>query len=334
MKSKSILHPLGAPQSFEASKRKSGHATKSSSLPNSTNPLTGFLFCTLFFSFGLVAEEHSKKPISFGDDLIPLFEQNCIKCHGGPDPRRKGKLVTKGDLNLTKMESVREFFVASKPKESPLYQLTVTDDEDEIMPPKGRHLSTSESQLIYKWIQQGAHFGDFVYVPRERSRYEILIDKAKPAPEELLKKLSAQKAIITRVSQQGNLLRVSLREIKQLDPALIESLLLLAPYISDLDLSRIQLPNGKLDFLKDFKNLTNLNLRFSNVTNEGLAQISHLTNLEQINLYSTPISELSSLEAFPALRRINVNETQVPQSDVDKVLSLRPKLEILYNPKI
>ena len=295
------------------------------------SPLVILFFLT---TFSLNASEHAKKPISFGDDLIPLFEQNCIKCHGGPDPRRKGKLVTKGDLNLTKMDSVREFFTASKPKESPLYQLTVTDDEDEIMPPKGRHLSTSESQLIYKWINQGAHFGDFVYIPRERSRYEILIDKAKPAPEELLKKLSAQKAIITRVSQQGHLLRVSLREIKQLDPALIESLLLLAPYISDLDLSRIQLPNGKLDFLKDFKNLTNLNLRFSNVTNEGLAQISHLTNLEQINLYSTPISELSSLEAFPALRRINVNETQVPQSEIDTVLSLRQKLEILYKSEI
>jgi Leucine-rich repeat (LRR) protein len=296
--------------------------------------LVKVLLCALYFTFNLGASEHGKKEISFGDDLIPLFEQNCIKCHGGPDPRRKGKIVTKGDLNLTEIESIREFFIASKPNESPLYQLTVTDDEDEIMPPKGRHLSTSESQLIYKWIQQGAHFGDFVYIPRIRSRYEILIDKAKPAPEELLQKLVLQKAIVTRVSQQGPLLRVSLREVKILDTNLIKSLILLAPYISDLDLSRVQLPKGELDFLKDFKNLTNLNLRFSNISNEGLTQISHLPNVEQINLYSTPISDLSSLGSFPALRRITLNETKVAQPDVDKALSQIPKMEILYKSEI
>ena len=289
-------------------------------------------FALLLFFFSAHAEEHGKKVISFGDDLMPLFEQNCVKCHGAPDPRRKGRIVTKGDLNLTKIDSIREFITASKPNESTLYQLTITDDEDEIMPPKGRHLSTSETQLIYKWIEQGADFKDFVYIPKELSRYSLLIDKAKPAPEELLKSLSSQKTTITRVSQQGHLLRVSLREAPQLTPQLSKLLMLMAPYISDLDLSRVQLPEGRLSFLQDFKNLTSLNLSSSNLSNEGLRDISQLTNLEQLNLYASPINDISTLKDFPTLRRINLSSTKTSQADVNYLQSQLPKLEVIFMP--
>ena len=98
--------------------------------------------------------------------------------------------MKKGGLDLTKIDSVKETITPGDPKDSLLYTLTVTDDKDEIMPPKGRHLSTSEAQLIFKWIEQGADFADFVYVPKEQqSRYAILVDKAKPTPEELLSEL-------------------------------------------------------------------------------------------------------------------------------------------------
>ncbi|MCH2209320.1 MAG: hypothetical protein MK132_26130, partial [Lentisphaerales bacterium] len=127
-----------------------------------------FIYILIILGTGystIAASEHSNRKLSYGDDLIPLFEQNCIKCHGGPDIRHKGRIIKKGGLDLTKIESVKESITAGKPKDSLLYTLTVTDDEDEIMPPKGRHLSTSEAQLIFKWIEQGADFGDFVYIP-------------------------------------------------------------------------------------------------------------------------------------------------------------------------
>ncbi|WDE99036.1 hypothetical protein PQO03_14460 [Lentisphaera profundi] len=275
------------------------------------------------------SSEHSKKKLTYGDDLIPLFEQNCIKCHGGPDLRRKGRIMTKGDLNLTKIASIKEVIEAGKPKDSLLYTLTVTDDEDEIMPPKGRHLSTSEAQLIYKWIAQGADFADFVYVPKEQSRYAMLIDKAKPAPEALLQELNSQGAIITRVSNQGPLLRVNLRK-RNIDVKLSLLLAELAPYISDLDLSHITEEIKNLDFLNDAKNLTELNLSSSNISNEAIQSISHLPNLEKINLYNTKIDDTKYIADLAALKTINISNTKISPDQVKVLKANKPKLNINY----
>ena len=54
------------------------------------------------------------KKVDFTKDLMPLFEERCIKCHG--HIKESGKVVTKGDLDLTKPESIKETFEAGKPK--------------------------------------------------------------------------------------------------------------------------------------------------------------------------------------------------------------------------
>ena len=50
--------------------------------------------------------------------------------------------------------------VAGKPDKSPLYILTTKppDDED-IMPAKGKPLTKAQTDLIKKWIEEGASFG-------------------------------------------------------------------------------------------------------------------------------------------------------------------------------
>ncbi|MDD7984388.1 hypothetical protein PQO01_05435 [Lentisphaera marina] len=277
----------------------------------------------------LGSSEHSNRKLTYGDDLIPLFEQNCIKCHGGPDPRRKGRIMKKGGLDLTKIDSVKESFTAGKPKDSLLYTLTVSDDEDEIMPPKGRHLSTSEAQLIFKWIEQGADFANFVYVPKEQSRYAILVDKAKPAPEELLQELQNLGAIITRVSDQGALLRINLRS-KVITKELEISLKKTAPYISDLDLSNIKSEIKDLNFLNEAKNLTELNLSSSNISNLSLESISHLENLEKINLYNTQINDTKTFVDLPALKTINLSSTKISAEQIKTLKKNKPNLNINY----
>jgi hypothetical protein len=277
----------------------------------------------------LGSSEHSNRKMTYGDDLIPLFEQNCIKCHGGPDPRRKGRIMKKGGLDLTKIDSIKEVIESGQPKDSLLYSLTVTDDEDEIMPPKGRHLSTSEAQLIYKWIEQGADFANFVYVPKEQSRYAILIDKAKPAPVNLIERMNSFGAIITPVSEQGPLLRVNLRKTTITDE-LYTSLIELAPFISDLDLSSAQLNSKQLSFLVEAKNLTDLNLSQANINKLGLEQISALPNLEKLNLYSTNIAGTEIFKSFPTLKSLNLCQTKITEAQVKSLAQNQAKLKINY----
>lgn len=293
--------------------------------------MKNLIFTSLILSISsslFASSEHSNRKLTYGDDLIPLFEQNCIKCHGGPDLRRKGRIMKKGGLDLTKIDSVKETIEAGKPKDSLLYSLTVTDDEDEIMPPKGRHLSTSEAQLIYKWIEQGADFANFVYVPKEQSRYAILVDKAKPAPEELLSELRKAGSIITRVSDQGSLLRINFEKNQSYDDKMIKLLKLASPHISDLDLSFY--PKEDLSFLSEYKNLTHLNLRHSQVNNHSLIALENLPNLEQINLYSTKVSETTSLAKIPALKSATLSSTKLSQEKVNQLKEQKPKLKIEF----
>ena len=47
-----------------------------------------------------------------------------------------------------------------KPEDSTIYTLTVLDPEDDdIMPPKGDPLTKEQTDIIYKWIKDGADFG-------------------------------------------------------------------------------------------------------------------------------------------------------------------------------
>jgi hypothetical protein len=47
-----------------------------------------------------------------------------------------------------------------KPKHSAMLARITSDDEDEIMPPKGKPLTPTEVALLTKWIKEGAHWPD------------------------------------------------------------------------------------------------------------------------------------------------------------------------------
>ena len=94
--------------------------------------------------------------VDFTKDLMPILEERCLKCHGRV--KDSGKLVAKGDLDITKMESIKEFLTAAHPEDSPFYSLVISDDDDEYMPPKGERLTAAQKKVIFEWIKQGASF--------------------------------------------------------------------------------------------------------------------------------------------------------------------------------
>lgn len=95
------------------------------------------------------------KPVSFSADIKPLLETRCINCH------HAGALF--GDLNLENHD------LAFKPRargpvitpgssaKSPLYLvLTLPEGDKKAMPPTGHRISAAETDLIKRWIDQGA----------------------------------------------------------------------------------------------------------------------------------------------------------------------------------
>lgn len=93
----------------------------------------------------------SAAPVSFSQDLMPLFEQKCVKCHGGSDGE-------KGDLNLTshaKLMQGGEDGQVVMPGDAANSMLWKLVDEGK-MPRRQPRLPQEQIDMIAAWINQGA----------------------------------------------------------------------------------------------------------------------------------------------------------------------------------
>ncbi|MEJ2538366.1 MAG: hypothetical protein P8188_00055 [Gemmatimonadota bacterium] len=93
---------------------------------------------------------------SFADDIMPIFQESCVRCHGEVD--ESGFPYTEGGLSLMSYEDVMkgsEFgsvIEPGNPEDS--YLLTQVENGD--MPDEGDPLSVEQIELIRAWIEAGA----------------------------------------------------------------------------------------------------------------------------------------------------------------------------------
>jgi WD40 repeat protein len=108
------------------------------------------IFLSLVLAVSLARAE--EKPVSFFNDVVPIFKKSCNGCH------HPGKL--KGQLDLTTYDAAIKggkhgaLIKAGDPKSSVLIE-EITGEEPS-MPKEGDPLTKDEIALIEKWIVQGA----------------------------------------------------------------------------------------------------------------------------------------------------------------------------------
>jgi mono/diheme cytochrome c family protein len=95
-----------------------------------------------------------KRAVSFSNEIKPIFEASCIKCHG------RGRV--KGGFRLDTRETLLKggdsgpAIVPGNSAESLLIALVQGVDPDNIMPKKGSRLTADQIGLLRGWIDQGA----------------------------------------------------------------------------------------------------------------------------------------------------------------------------------
>ena len=131
--------------------------------------LTTFLLITLSLS-QLLAEDTTHeynlanlpKPlnqkIDFATQVLPLFQTYCQKCHGPKKQKGGLRLDIKSDAFAGGDSG--KILQIGKPQHSLLLHRITTNDEDEIMPPKGKPLNADQIAIITTWIKQGANWPD------------------------------------------------------------------------------------------------------------------------------------------------------------------------------
>jgi len=100
-----------------------------------------------------------EKQISYSEQIKPLLNKKCLRCHGGIRALGGFSLLFE-DLALAPTESGKYAIVPGKPNASQLISRVRHSDPELIMPQEGAPLTEDEIQLLETWIKQGAKFED------------------------------------------------------------------------------------------------------------------------------------------------------------------------------
>lgn len=108
----------------------------------------------------------AKQEVDFNRDIRPILSGNCFHCHGPDEASREGGSIKTGGLRLDTFEGATTdiggyaALVPGKPKESELFYLVTTEDEDDRMPPQkhGGRLSDAEIATLKQWIEEGGEY--------------------------------------------------------------------------------------------------------------------------------------------------------------------------------
>lgn len=124
-----------------------------------------FSFIFVLMSATLALSVDSKTEINFETQILPILQNRCFSCHHAPGNGAKPK----GGVQLDSVKGVEAslhgaVIIAGEPEDSLLYQrITLPEGDTGIMPPLdgGEPLTTQETDLIRKWIEQGADYGEW-----------------------------------------------------------------------------------------------------------------------------------------------------------------------------
>ncbi len=92
-------------------------------------------------------------------EVRAIFAHNCYQCHS--ENKAKGELVLENKKGVFKGGESGAVVVPTKPEESELFKrISLSPNEEGVMPKKGKVLKSNEIALIKLWIQNGAHWSD------------------------------------------------------------------------------------------------------------------------------------------------------------------------------
>jgi len=284
----------------------------------------------------MAAKIDSRALATFKGSVVPMLKDRCVDCHG-PDKQ-------KGGLRLDSPSWIRQggnsgpVVAAFDPDKSYLYTSTVLPGDDpDIMPAKGRPLTSAQTSAIKRWIRGGAPMGDGK--DQEVARAAVAARQAKSGGQsagggELAGSVAEvlKQAHIAFKPVDGGLYEIDCSltrnypEVK-LDLSILDPI---ADKIHTLDLSKTKIKDAGLAPVAKFKNLRRLLLSRTTVGDDALVHVSGLVKLEILNLYGTNVSNdgLEHLKDLSQLKKLYLWNSKATSSGGDRLKKAIPKLEV------
>lgn len=298
--------------------------------------------------------EDVDQAVVYTDIVQPILTARCVQCHG--------KSKQKGDLRLDDYAALEKggeegpAFVPGKGAESSLVKLCLLPMEDDRhMPPKGKtQLTDAQIGLISWWIDQGASKDKKVAdleKPEEISAHlaalgsgslegggaaasaSIDLNKIEvaEADKNVIAELRKLNLIVSPVSKDRNIIEVSAINASSFSDAQVALLQKVADQLVWLKVGGTAVTDKAVKDLAGLKHLNKLHLEHTAVTDEGIAAMGAMPNLEYLNLIGTKVSDASinTIAGFKALKSLYVWQSAVTEEGIAELRKLRPDLHIV-----
>ncbi|MBQ16197.1 MAG: hypothetical protein CMJ65_03630 [Planctomycetaceae bacterium] len=119
----------------------------------------------LVLSLALLSVAADRPAVDFVDQVRPILQARCLKCHG-PDKQEGGLRLDRRDSLVAGGDSGEPAIRPGKSSDSPLVHRVLGTDPATRMPPKGPGLTRSQLAVLKTWIDRGAVMPESS--PRER----------------------------------------------------------------------------------------------------------------------------------------------------------------------
>lgn len=229
----------------------------------------------------------------FNHVIKPILQAKCESCH------REGK--SKGELRMDHLEGLKKggksgpFIGAGDLNQSLLIQrINLPLNEEDHMPPKNKsQLTEDELVLLTAWVKTGANFeGRVVDLPQEEELFQlasIRFEREKPfefdhASPSTIEDLNTFFRKVSPIYPESPALEVSYFGISAFDPNSLKDLQKIKEQLVNLRLDKMPLDQVNLEFLKDFPNLQELSLNFTDLTSMQLENFPVLDQLTKLSL--------------------------------------------------
>lgn len=274
---------------------------------------------------------HADENVDFVAEIQPILREACVGCHG-PE-KQKGKLRLDTKEALLKGGEDGQVIDPGHPEKSDLFRrLTLPEDDDDAMPPKGKtaRLTATQIERVRRWIAAGAKWPDGVVVARESAKLPTTGPAPSPAELQAIAGLGKYGIKARPIAAGINWRRANFRSAGDSFPAEAFALLRQITTMRELNLGGVRIKDEDLAAIAALKNLTVLHLDNTPITDAGLEHLGALENLTSLNLFGNAITDagLDRLAGLRNLKSLYLAETKVSPQGVARLQKNLPNVQI------
>jgi mono/diheme cytochrome c family protein len=276
----------------------------------------------------------------FEKEIKPIFETACVQCHGADKQKGKLRLDTR-EAWIKGGDSGPAFEPGDPAKSEVVRRITLPEDEDDVMPPKGKadHLTAAQVAVIKRWITEGAEWPTGVVAKAApiggkppQSESERVGPPVSSEELRVIAELAKRGIKVAPIASGVNWRRADLRPLGTNVTANDFALLSRVSTLRELNLSGVAVRDEDIAAIASLPHLAVLHLANTGVTDAALAHLARAPKLASLNLFGTTVTDagIGQLAALSGLKSLYVAGTHVTAAGVEKLRERLPKTEIEF----